>query len=203
MRPGVTAARRRRARPRRRPAIRVRDLRWGDFDDLTQAYWRLYDERDAGEQHGITLAAQKPTLSQEVEWFASLFRRTLDGSAIAVVAEVGGRVVGHCTINRVGRAPDSEDGHVGLLGILVERDHRGRGVGRALMRAALARARQRFEVVRLGVWANNLRAKRLYEHVGFHKVGVYPKAVRRRGVLQDEELMVIVLDRAKGHPTKR
>ena len=172
----------------------MRELRWGDFDNIIRIYWRLYDEREAGEPHGITLFAQKPTLAAEVDWFASLYRRLLDGDAVAVVAELGGRVVGQCSVSRVGRAPDAENGHVGELGIMVERGYRGRGVGHALLRAAIARSRGRFEVLRLGVHANNVGARRLYERVGFRLVGAIPRAFRRYGAYVDEQLMALVLE---------
>jgi RimJ/RimL family protein N-acetyltransferase len=181
----------------------VRELRWDDFDDITRAYWRLYDERDAGEPHGITLFARKPTLAAEVDWFASLYRRVLSGDAVSVVAELGDRVVGQCTVSRVGREPDAENGHVGELGIMVERGYRGRGVGHALLRAAIARSRGRFEVVRLGVHADNVGARHLYESFGFRLVGAIPRALRRHGTYTDDQLMALVLDRRAHPPTKR
>jgi RimJ/RimL family protein N-acetyltransferase len=199
----VTRAASRRPAARRRRSIRVRDLRWNDFGALVRSYYRLYDERDAGQYHGITLRGEKPSLAQEVDWFASLYRRQLTGDVVSVVGEVRGQVVGSCTIGRVGPAPDAEDGHVGLLGILVERDHRGRGVGTALLRAALARARRKFQVVRLGVHSNNPDAKRLYERFGFRTVGRYPKATRRRGVVEDEDLMALVFRPRGGARAKR
>lgn len=192
----------RRRRPSSRRSVRVRELRWGDFDDLVRAYWHLYDERDAGEPHGITLLRKKPTLAEEVEWFSTLYRRVLAGDAVAVVAEVGGKVVGHCTVSRA-RPADSEEGHVGVLGILVEHGYRGLGTGTALLRAALARSRGRFRVVRLGVFSNNAGAKRLYERLGFRKVGAIPRAVRRGRTVVDEELMALVLDRRDRRRPKR
>lgn len=179
--------------PARLP-FRVRELRWGDFGDILRGYWHLYDERAAGRPHGITLLARKPTLADEVDWFASLYRRFLAGDAVVVVAELEGRVIGSCTVSRIGRAPDAENGHVGELGIVVYHGYRGRGVGQALLKAAIARSRRRFEVVRLGLHANNVRARRLYERVGFHLAGTIPRAFRRGGVYVDEQLMALVLD---------
>jgi len=100
----------------------------------------------------------------------------------------------------VGRTPDAEDGHVGVLGILVERDHRGRGVGRALLEEAIARSRGRFELLRLSVNADNPRARRLYERFGFRKVGSIPRSHRRYGTYVDEELMVLRL--GSRHPAR-
>ena len=63
------------------------------------------------------------------------------------------------------------------------------------MQAALSRARSRFEVVKLSVFANNYGAKRLYEQLGFRLTGSIPRAVRRRGAFIDEEHMALVFDR--------
>ena len=193
----------REGRTQARRSIRIRDLRWNDFEEIIRGYWHLYEERDEGRPHGITLFARKPTLAEEVDWFASLYRRFLTGDAVAVVAELNGRVVGQCTVSRVGRAPDAENGHVGELGILVEEAYRGRGVGHALLRTALARSRGRFEVVRLGVQANNVGARRLYERVGFRRAGTIPRAHRRDGTYVDEELMALVLDGRRSPQKKR
>ncbi len=180
--------------------VRVRELQWGDFEEIVRTYYRLYDERDAGELHGITLSASKPSLADEVSWFASLFRQVLAGEAIVSVAEVGGRAVGHCSIRRVGRTVDSENAHVGELGIVVDRDHRGRGVGSALLRDALRRARRNFSVVRLWVFGSNTGAKRLYVRFGFRPAGVVPRAIRRGREEIDDELMFVPLDRQPRRP---
>jgi putative acetyltransferase len=51
--------------------------------------------------------------------------------------------------------------HVGVLGMGVLAEARGRGIGRSLMQAALAAARERFEQVELSVYASNARAHAL------------------------------------------
>ncbi len=174
--------------------VAVRDLRWTDFDDLRENYYRLYDERERGEFHGITLFRERPTHASESAWFSDLFRRVLAGDAIVVVADVDGRAVGSCTVTRAGLAPDAENGHVGTLGILVTRTHRGRGVGTALLTEALARSRGKFEVVRLSVFSSNERAKDLYRRFGFRPSGAIPRAIRRGDEYYDEELMTLLLD---------
>ncbi len=168
----------------------VRELRWADFDDLRETYYLLYEERERGGNHGIHLFRDRPTVADEVGWFSGLFRRNLDGEGIAVVAEREGRVVGHCTIDPSGGVRASERGHVGVLGILVHRDHRGQGIGSALLAAALEKARDVFPLVRLSVFASNEGAVRLYERFGFVHAGRIPGAFRRQGAEIDEILMV-------------
>jgi ribosomal protein S18 acetylase RimI-like enzyme len=180
-----------------RAAAVVRDLRWEDFPALQEAYLLLYDERDRGEPHGIHLQHDRPSPADEVTWFAGLYRRFLLGESVVVVAEAGGRAVGSCTVSCLGPGLDAEMGHVGVLGILVHRDHRGSGIGTALLEAALARCRGRFEIVRLSVHSTNPRARRLYERFGFRTVGAIPRAIRRGGEAADEVLMVLDLGGAR------
>jgi ribosomal protein S18 acetylase RimI-like enzyme len=178
----------------------VRTVRWSDFDDLREMYYALYDERDRGEFVGITLFGERPSLADEVAWFSGAYRSALEGDRVFSVAEEGGRVVGNCVVQRHAPNVRSEGGHVGVLGILVHRDHRGKGVGTALLTHALAACRGRFEVVRLSVFVKNARAKQLYERFGFVTVGRVPRAVRRGSEYFDEEEMALVLPPGPANP---
>jgi len=171
--------------------VRLRELRWTDFDDLREAYYLLYEERDSGYPIGIGLFGHRPSLADEAQWFQGLFARVQNGATIASVAEVGGHAVGSCMVNRVGPSEDSEAAHMGELGIMVHRDWRGRGVGSALLEDALARSRGKFEIVRLAVFVNNPRARALYERFGFVPYGRLPKALRRNGEFVDEDLLYL------------
>jgi len=173
--------------------VTVRPLRWTDFDDLRETYFHLYEEREQGEPIGIHLFAERPTIADEAEWFASHFRRAAEGRSIELVAERDGRAVGTCGIVPTMPGPPSEISHVGELGILVHHAHRGTGVGTALLKEALHEARSKFEVVYLTVFSNNEGAQRLYRRFGFSVCGHLPKAVKRGGRYLDEERMVLDL----------
>ncbi len=178
----------------------VREVRWNDFEDLREIYYSLYEERERGEPIGITLFDERPSPADEVTWFSTTFQRVLAGDAVMSVAEEGAHVVGNCTIGRAGPSAGSESGHVGVLGILVRRDQRGKGVGTALLSHALAAARGRFEIVRLSVFAINSRAKQLYERFGFQTVGHLPRAVRRGSQYFDEVEMALTLPTPSASP---
>jgi RimJ/RimL family protein N-acetyltransferase len=185
------------AAPPSRSDVVVRSVRWNDFDDLVENYYRLYDERDGSNPSiGITLHRDRPSREDEVAWFAGRYRAVLAGDEIFSVAEVRGRVVGSCSILRQAPLADSENGHVATLGILVHPDHRGTGIGTALLTHALAEARTRFEVVELKVFAINERARRLYERFGFVVTGHHPRAVKRNGRYLDDLEMALVFDAA-------
>ena len=181
----------------------VRGVRWGDFDDLREIYYRLYEERDGGEPIGITLYADRPSMADEVDWFARQYRRVLAGDCVVSVAEVDGRVVGNCVIDRHAPNASSEGGHVGVLGILVDREFRGKGVGTALLKHAIDAARGTFEVVRLSVFSVNRRAQELYKRFGFTHCGHMPRHVRRGTTYYDEEQMVLLLGGPSGSAANR
>ncbi len=171
--------------------VAVRPLRREDFDDLREIYWQLYDERDSGEPIGITLFGTRPSLADERAWYDGALQRVLDGDEVCLVAELEGRAVGSCSIGRVVRGLGSEQSHVGELGILVGRAHRGKGVGTALLERALADARSKFELVYLSVFSVNQSAQRLYEKFGFSVCGHLPRVVKRGSTYFDEERMVL------------
>ena len=87
------------------------------------------------------------------------------------------RVVGH--VDLTGGSLYSSL-HRARLGIGVEREFRGQGVGSALIAAALAWARRarKLRWIELSVFAHNQGALRLYERLGFSEIGRTPDAYR-------------------------
>jgi ribosomal protein S18 acetylase RimI-like enzyme len=85
--------------------------------------------------------------------------------------------------------------HSGVLGMGVAKEHRGRGVGRALMEATLADARSKgFKRIELSVRVDNERAKGLYEKFGFVTEGRMRRHTLVDGAYQDSWLMSVLYD---------
>ena len=84
---------------------------------------------------------------------------------------------------------------VGELGMLVDREWRGRGVGSALIQAAIAWARdQGLHKLSLEVFAHNTSAIALYRKCGFVEEGHRVKHYRRaNGELWDSLIMGLPL----------
>jgi RimJ/RimL family protein N-acetyltransferase len=173
--------------------VSIRSLRRGDFEGIRAAIALRYDEREAGTPIWTTMFRDRPTSEHESSAFENLIGQTADGSAVVKVAEKDGRVVGFCTIATIIPGEASEQSHVGELGILVHRDHRGKGIGAALLDECLKAARQRFEMVYLSVWSKNESAIRLYRRFGFSVCGHFPRIVKRAGQYFDEDRMVLDL----------
>jgi ribosomal protein S18 acetylase RimI-like enzyme len=117
----------------------------------------------AGERDGI--AAEPPV---DVARRAAAFE--LDAT---IVATVGADVIGGIWID--GRSSDS-----GEIGMLVARDRRGRGVGTALVAAAIEGGRERgLHKLSLGVFPHNDAAIALYRKPGFEVEGLRRRHIRR------------------------
>jgi len=99
-----------------------------------------------------------------------------------------GVVVGWCDIT-----PRSvpEFAHVGVLGMGVLAEYRGRGMGRALLKKALVHAQQvtHLERVELVVYRSNAGAIALYETMGFVFEGEKLRARKIDGRYDNEVLM--------------
>ena len=134
----------------------------------------------AAERSGI--ATEPPV---DVEERAALFARTAAGS---VVALADGQLVGftHVEASRHG---------FGEFGMLVDRDWRGRGVGSALVQAAIGWARdQGLHKLCLEVFAHNAAAIALYRKSGFVEEGRRIRHYRRaNGELWDSIVMGLAL----------
>ena len=136
---------------------------------------------------------------QQREWpletFAQRLLRTFDSAdSFNLRCFVEGNLVGTVGFYR-------EKGlkrmHVGaIVGMHVAAEHQGNGYGRALLDAALERARQMpgLAVIHLGVESTNERAKSLYASFGFETYGIEKLAIFVDGVYFDEDLMALQLD---------
>ncbi|MEM7497537.1 MAG: GNAT family N-acetyltransferase [Pseudomonadota bacterium] len=104
-----------------------------------------------------------------------------------LVATFGDTLVGWCDITADTRPPLA---HTGRLGMGVRAEWRGRGIGRALLGAALAAADRRgLARVELDVNAGNAAAVGLYESAGFVREGIRRGAWRLNGAEQDVLLL--------------
>ena len=99
----------------------------------------------------------------------------------------GGRVVGWIDIIP---ADIPECAHRGTLGMGVLASHRGGGIGRRLIEAALGHApRSGLTKVELTVFASNTRAAALFRKSGFSEIGISRDYRRLDGIVYDALLM--------------
>ena len=151
----------------------IRPARDEDRLALAQVFAAVAEERDG-------IATEPPV---DIEARAASF--TLEGTFVAVAAsEVLGSL--HVDASRHG---------YGELGMAIVREWRGRGVGSALMVAAIEWAREQgLHKLSLGVWPHNAAAIALYRKFGFVEEGRRTKQYRRAsGELWDSIVMGLAL----------
>jgi ribosomal protein S18 acetylase RimI-like enzyme len=83
-----------------------------------------------------------------------------------------------------------------IFGMYVAPEARGRGLGRMLLDAAIARAREisGIELLLLAVVTTNTAARNLYLATGFEPYGREPQALKVGDRYLDEELMILFLE---------
>jgi RimJ/RimL family protein N-acetyltransferase len=128
-----------------------------------------------------------PALEQSRSFWTPLIEQNLP----FIVAVDGVTVVGWCDVVPV---PRPIFAHVGTLGMGLLPDYRGQGVGTRLMALAVEASRASgLERVELAVFADNHRARRLYEKMGFTIDGTRTRRAKIDGRYRDEVLMARVL----------
>lgn len=122
--------------------------------------------------------------SEERRYLRSIRRSP---NAAVLVAETAEGIVGRLSL---ARDPHPASAHVADLGLMVARSHRGRGIGRAFLEAAVDWARHAgVSKLELHVFPHNEPAIALYESFGFEREGYRRKHYRREDDFVDAVLM--------------
>ncbi len=170
------------------PGLEIRLMRETDLS----AYKTLRDAMLSRHEEAFTSDA-----AAEREREAESYRSRLSGAGhclFTLLAWEGPQLLGALSAERDGRAKIRHIAHI--VGMMVDEAAQGRGLGRALMQAALALLAQdeALQLVTLSVTRSNTRARKLYEHCGFSRYGRLQGAiVLPDGRVLDKDLMVLRL----------
>jgi ribosomal protein S18 acetylase RimI-like enzyme len=133
-----------------------------DHDELFEAFARIVE---AGE--GFPQAPPLDRAEFDDYWLAH--------SGAVVVARQEGELAGayYVKANFVGRAS-----HIANAGYFVVAEHRGRGIGRAMIEHSMTEARRRgFDAILFNLVFESNPARGLYESLGFRVIGRLPSAI--------------------------
>jgi RimJ/RimL family protein N-acetyltransferase len=157
--------------------IAYRDLRLRALREEPEAFTSSFEEEAASAER----------------WAVERLSMSPDHNVIVGAFDADGRLVGVAGIERRTR---TKERHKALLyGMYVAPEVAGRGVGRRLVAAVIAVARQwpGLRQIALTVTRGNERARRLYAAAGFTTFGIEVDAIRVGAAYFDKEHMVLRL----------
>jgi phosphinothricin acetyltransferase len=159
--------------------LMVRDARPDDAAAIATIYNQGIVDRIA------TLETEERTPEERVAWLAARGPRHP-----VLVAEQAGMVVGWGSLNQFN--PRKAYDYVADFSVYVERAWRGKGVGSALLRALIARAKLLgYHKLVLSAFPWNALGMALYQKHGFRTVGIY----KEQGLLDGQWVDTIIMEK--------
>ncbi len=166
------------------------DLRQLTADDAA-AFWHLRLEALRNDPASFADSAEEH-LKTSVEAARESLSKNDPASNFIVGAFADGKLTGTAGFFRRQHKKEHHKGHI--WGVYVRPESRGKGVGSALMKEIIRRARAIEGVEQITLVASaNLPAQRLYESVGFQSYGVEPHSLKIGNEYVDDVLMVLWL----------
>ena len=170
----------------------IRKLVTGD----ALAYWQTRNRGLAEFPDAFTSSVEEGIATKPAELAKRFGGNGADDFVLGAFAD-DGSLVGYAGFQRETR---QKNRHKGLLvGMYVVPEHRGHGLGRALLRAMCneVRALHAMEKLNLSVTHSNADARNLYLGAGFLPYGVEHNAIKVGGISYAKEYMSLTLEVAK------
>jgi L-amino acid N-acyltransferase YncA len=159
--------------------LAVRPASESDAEAIARIYNQGIEDRVA------TLETELRTAEERRRWMSARGPRHP-----VIVAEAAGAVVGWASLNQFN--PRLAYQHVADLSVYVEREWRGKGVGRRLLEALIELARGiGYHKMVLSAFPFNQSGMALYERLGFRTVGIY----KEQGLLDGKWVDTIIMEK--------
>ena len=172
-----------------RPQLQVRPAEARDAADIARIYMQAIQDHLATFEHFLV------TPEERAHWVAEHF-----GKFPLLVTELNGRVLGWTSLSPYQVRPRVEG--IAELLIFIDRDYRRHGVGRELMRAVQAAARQQGHHKLIGRFvAHNDAGRTLCRMTGWREVGVHQKHTLLEGRWHDVIVVeFLIAENLKAYP---
>lgn len=164
--------------------MRIRDAEEHDLEGIMAIY------NDAVEHTTAIWNDTKVDLDNRLAWLAD---RRRSGYPVLVAVGDGGNVLGYASFGDW--RPFDGYRHTVEHSVYVQADARGRGIGKALMKALIERAKAIGKHVMVaGIEAGNTGSIRLHEKLGFEQVGLLKEVGTKFGTWLDLAFLQLDLD---------
>ncbi|HEX9261282.1 MAG TPA: GNAT family N-acetyltransferase [Candidatus Bathyarchaeia archaeon] len=163
--------------------LTIRKARVEDLGTITEIY------NEAILQTVSTFDTQPKTIKEQTTWFADH-----DAKHPILVADCDGHVAGWASLSKWSdRCAYSDTAEVSLY---VKKEHRGRGIGRKLMKALIEEGQKNsLHTLIVRISESNEPSIKLFKDEGFELVGVMKEVGRKFGRLLDVYMMQKILDK--------
>ncbi len=163
----------------------LRTPRWEDLDGLL-GFINSLSEEDLD----VLPERRKITRDEEAGWLGNYLAEIERKKALMVIAEINGKVIANSEVT----SKRGANSHVGELGISILSGYRDLGIGTEMLKTLIQESKKiGLKVLVLHVFANNDRARRVYEKVGFKETGRIPKGIYRKNKYIDRVIMTLAL----------
>lgn len=164
--------------------LRIREAVQEDLAPITAIY------NDAILNTVATFDTELKRVEDQQGWFASH-----GGKYPLLIADLDHRVVGWASLSRWSDRCAYSD--TAELSVYVHEAHRGRGIGKALIRAVIREGQTRgLHTILARIAEGNAISVRLHESVGFHHIGTMREVGSKFGKRLDVQLMQLIFENA-------
>jgi len=136
----------------------------------------------------ILFQGEQMNEKEEKRYLTSKLKKIKNHKEVALFVFHNEKLIGEAHIT----LKDKAEGHVGEFGISIDKDFRGEGIGKLLMRLIFEESKKNIpdlKICTLGVFANNAAAYAMYEKFGFMKYGKLPNGLHYKGEYIDHVYM--------------
>jgi len=168
--------------------VAIRYPKWEDLEELTR-----YINKLSCEDTFVTFSGEEVKKEDEAKVLSEWFYQLEMGDKVVLGCFYKEKLVGLANIDR-DKSARKRSLHVGILGISVEKEFRGEGVGYELGKVIIEEARKKIgglKILTLDVFSINNNAQNLYQKLGFKTVGHLPKTILYRGQYIDQIKMYL------------
>ena len=131
----------------------------------------------------LSFSGEQYSLAFEKNWLKNALNEIKFGKNYIIWALYNNQIIGGADVKKGG----TRDTHVGTIGLMVDKDFRGQGLGKLLLDFVLKKAKEeKYKIVKLDVFADNFIAINLYLKMGFKEYGRLPKAFYRKNKFSDK-----------------